>query len=282
MDKTDVLIFDVGMGQSVFVHPHKSPYYGMLVDCGNVEDFNPIDFLIKTKYIGNALNDLTLTNYDQDHFSGLPYLRSKVSITSVCFPKNLNSAEIKNLKEKPYSNALEHTCYIRDTYTNPALQHIPPYTKRVFHLEKTHLENPNANNLSQVVFIEQYGTTICVSGDLEEKGWKTLLEKQPDIKIWLAKTNIFIASHHGRNNGYYPDIFNYCKPECIVISDKGIIHDTQKDMASVYGNHIQGSGIIFDGNSVNRRKVLTTRDSGHIYIQLFPNGIRNYSCFSHE
>jgi len=280
MEKTDLLIFDVELGQSIFVYPHSNPEYGMLVDCGNTPEFEPIDFLIAKGYIkNNTLNNLTLTNYDQDHFSGLPYLRSKVAITSVCFAPNLTSSEVKGLKEKPHTEALEHTCHMKDTYIYP----VPDYfVTEQFYLQKEHLEDYDTNNLSQVVFIEHNGSVICVSGDLEEQGWKTLLEKKPEIKIWLAKTNIFVASHHGRDNGYYPEIFSHCKPECIIISDKGIMHDTQKDMAAVYGNHVCGEGIVLNNDSVNKRKVLTTRDDGHIYIQLFPGSVRLYNNFSHE
>lgn len=283
MEKTDILIFDVELGQCIFVYPHSNPEYGMLVDCGNTQEFEPIDFLTTKGYIKNGtLSNLTITNYDQDHFSGIPYLRSKVAITTVSLAPNLTSSEIKGLKEEPHTEALKHVCYVKDTYTNPAPNHIPPFTKQAFYLEKDHLDAHDTNNLSQVVFIEHNGSVICISGDLEEKGWAALLEKQLGVKNWLAKTDVFVASHHGRNNGYYPEIFLHCKPECIIISDKGIVHDTQKDMASVYGKHINGDGVALNNKSDSKRKVITTRDDGHIYIQLFPGGVRVYSNFSHE
>lgn len=283
MEKTDILIFDVELGQCIFVYPHSNPEYGMLVDCGNTQEFEPIDFLISKGYINNnTLSNLTLTNYDQDHFSGIQYLRNKVAITTVSFSPNLTSAEIKGLKEEPYTEALNHVCYIKDTYINPAPSHTPPFIKQAFYLEKEHLDTHDTNNLSQVVFVEHYGSVICISGDLEEKGWNALFEKQPGIKDWLMKTDIFVASHHGRDNGYYPEIFLHCKPECIVISDKGIVHDTQKDMASVYGQYVNGDGIALNNNSASKRKVITTRDDGHIYIQLFPGGAKVYSNFSHK
>lgn len=281
MEKMDILIFDVGLGQSIFVYPHSQPEYGMLVDCGHTEDFHPIDFLLRKRYITDTLHNLTLTNYDQDHFSGLPYLRSKVKIKSVNFAKNLTSQEIKNLKET-HTTALEHVCYIKDTYTSSISDYNPPYKKAVFHLEKEHLDNYDTNNLSQIVFIEYFGTTICISGDLEQKGWEIMLEKYPGLKEWLKHTHVFIASHHGRENGYHPEVFSHCKPECIIISDKGIVHDTQRDMASVYGDHIHGHGIHFNNDAQNPRKVLTTRSDGHLWLHLPLIGIRNYRNFKHD
>lgn len=94
MEKTDILIFDVGLGQSIFIYPHDHPEYSMLVDCGNTEEFNPIDFLIKNNYINDTLNNLTITNYDQDHFSGIEYILKKVHIQTVSFAPSLNSSEI--------------------------------------------------------------------------------------------------------------------------------------------------------------------------------------------
>lgn len=71
----DILIFNVNLGQSIFFYPRNNPEYGLMVDCGNTEEFNPIDKLIEWNLIpfDNIrqklnLKDLTLTNYDQDHF----------------------------------------------------------------------------------------------------------------------------------------------------------------------------------------------------------------------
>lgn len=282
MDKTDILIFDVGLGQCVFVYPHGHHDYSMLVDGGHQNNFHPIDYLMKRNYIGNEIPNFTLTNFDEDHFSSLPYIKNKVRVRTISFPKNLNTEELRSLKQLPHSPALDAICDIKDKYIYPSKDYNPPYTKVTFYLEKHHLERYDTNNLSQVVFIEDYDSVICISGDLEDRGWHTMLQLEPNLKAWLARTNIFIASHHGRENGYHPEIFEYCKPECIVISDKGIIHDTQREMTTLYGSHVIGAGVAFNGDFENIRKVLTTRSDGHIFIQLLPKGIREYKSFKHE
>lgn len=280
---TDILIFDVGLGQSIFVYPRSAPEYGMLVDCGHEGDFHPVDFLIERGLIHkntlgqSVLGNLTITNYDQDHFSGIENLRNKVGIWTTSFVHNLTSNEIKQLKDD-VTDQLEHVCYLKDTYVHPVPTFTPPYIVQRFSLEKSDLENHDTNNLSQVVFVEHHGTTVCISGDLELKGWTALIQKHPTIKDYLAKTNVFVASHHGRENGYCPDVFSHCAPECIVISDKGIVHDTQRDMASLYGNHVNGQGVSMNDRT---RKVLTTRDDGHLWLQLHPGSIRIYRNFSH-
>lgn len=274
----DIFIFDVGLGQSIFIYPRNNPQYGMLIDCGHDGDFHPIDFLVEKGFIHqNRLGNLTITNYDQDHFSGIENLRSKVDIWTTSFAKNLSSNEIKQLKED-ITTQLEHVCYLKDKYVHPAPTFTPPYTVVRFSLEKYDIENHDTNNLSQVVFIEHHGTTVCISGDLELKGWTALIKKYPIINDWLKKTNVFVASHHGRENGYCPDVFANCAPECVVISDKGIVHDTQKDMASLYGSHVSGQGVSINNRT---RKVLTTRDDGHLWLEIHPGPARIYKSFSH-
>lgn len=281
--QTDILIFNVGLGQSVFIYPHGHPEYAMMVDCGHSGDFHPIDFLSRRKYIvNNDLPNLTVTNYDQDHISSLPYLRDKFKIRSVNLAPNLTSAELRGLKALPHSDALNHVCHIKDTYTTPALNYTPPYRKVTFYLDKHHLEKHTTNDLSQIVFIEHMGSVICISGDLETTGWAAMLKHRVDVTAWLQRTHVFIASHHGRDNGYHPEIFQYCNPECIIISDKDIIHDTQEGMSTLYGKHVSAAGIVFNGNTTERRKVLTTRCDGHIWVRLDAVGNRTYKSFSHE
>ena len=273
--QTDIFVFNVGMGQSIFIYPHGSPQYGMMVDCGHQDDFHPINWLVEKGWIhDNILSNFTLTNYDHDHFSGIINLREKVGIKTVSFASNLTSQEIA--KEKPeHTDHLAHVYHIKDTYTSPAVGYTPPYTKTIFSLEKSDLVKYDTNNLSQIVFIEHHGTVICISGDLEETGWKALLAKEPAVQALLKRTNVFIASHHGRENGYCADVFTHCAPECVFISDKAIAHETQKDMSSVYANHVS-KGVSFNGLPLNPRKVLTTRSDGHIWLRLTPQGGREY------
>lgn len=281
----DIVIFNVEHGQSILFYPHGAPGYTMLVDCGNTQEFNPIDtilHLLPQDQLGRrVLSNLALTNYDHDHFSGLPYLADKVHISTVSFAKNLTSGEIRSLKEES-TDALDKLCEIKDTYIHDAPYHTPPYARQFFHLEKHHFPNGDydTNNLSQVMFVNYHGTTICIGGDLEAVGWTELL-KNDGFKEWLRAIDIFIASHHGRENGYAEEIFQHCSPECVIISDKEMVHGTQDGMAQTYASHVRGNGVTF-GNlrALTGRKVLTTRNDGHILIKLAPNGVRAYAPIS--
>jgi hypothetical protein len=96
-------------------------------------------------------------------------------------------------------------------------------------------------------------------GDIERDGWLVMLERA-DFRQYLSQVNVFVASHHGRENGYCEEVFRYCKPDIVVISDKGIQHDTQEHC---YDSHATG----LDFSRSGRRYVLTTRKDGHITIE---------------
>ncbi len=248
----------------------------MMVDCGHDGGFHPIDdfkkFLPEPTRLQPklTLRSLVLTNYDNDHFSGLPNLHKAVHIKSTLLPKNLSMEEVWALKSEP-TEALETLSNIRSTYNQAAVDWIPPFNLQVFSLVQAELSEARipieTNHLSQMVFVEYGETTFCIPGDMEKKSWELILNKK-GVQDWLSKTNILMASHHGRYNGYHKDIFDYCSPSCVIFSDKGIVHDTQKNMASLYASHVLGGGISYINTSGETalRKTLTTRNDGHILV----------------
>lgn len=280
----EILIFNVGQAQSIFFYPHSNPGYGMFVDCASGEDYDPIDFLIKQGLINHdgakyILGNLTITNYDHDHFSGLPQIKEKVYIKTVRLPQNISSQELKEIKEE-VTDALDHLCDLKDTYIYDAIGHNPPYGHFSYSLQQSDFESTeiNTNHLSKIVFVEYGGSKICIAGDLLRPSWEKILQK-PEVQNHLRNTNVFVSAHHGHDDGYHEDIFSHCiNPECIVISDKDIKYDTQGGMASRYAQHVT-TGVNLNGG-VPPRKVLTTRSDGHLWISFGSNGNRTYRSFS--
>jgi hypothetical protein len=283
----DIIIFNVELGQSIFLYPRTNPQYCMLVDCGNTPQFDPVDYLIEKNLLyhdgqHHVLGEFVLTNYDQDHFSGLPYFRKKAQIGSIRFARNFTSAELK--AQKPtVTDALEHVCYLQDTYTGSVTAYTPPYTSISYSLSKGQLNgaSPTTNNLSQMVFVEYGGSVICITGDLEAGALTQLLAVKTAVKDWLERTNVLVAAHHGRENGYAEEIFDHCSPECVVISDKQIVHGTQEGMSQAYANRVEGNGVrLLSSQYPATRKVLTTRKDGHIWMRFNTNGTREYRTFA--
>ncbi len=283
MGKLQIAIFDVGAAQSILIFPNEQPSHARLVDCGGESDgFSPVEFLVSKNILPKntsgkpRLGNLTITNYDQDHFSWLPDLREKIEIWTTRLPKNISSQELKDHKDE-ITDALKHVCYLKDTYTGTATDFKPIYTTHSFHLEQSDLDGEiNTNHLSQILFIEFGGSKLCVAGDLEAPAWEKILQRA-EVKSHLLSTDVLIAPHHGRDNGYHEAIFDNCFPEVVIISDKDIMHDTQGGMAQKYANHVLGDGISFGGIS---RKVLTTRSDGHILVEFESDGTRSYDTLA--
>jgi hypothetical protein len=272
-----------------------------MVDCGSTQRFSPIDKIIELRLLpDNILGNLTLTNYDQDHFSGYPYLEKKVRILSFCFPRNLTSGDIMELKKNNKTEAMERICNTLDILEPLKCKYTPNYKKFCFYLEKTDFpkgwsNNDFTNDLSQVVFVSYKGSTVCISGDLTSRAWDKLISKaeRKDKRFFylldlLRDTDIFIASHHGREDGYNERIFEYCEPECIILSDDKIQYGTQEGMLSKYESKVRNGGIFFEREIRGEvreeireeiRKVLTTRHDGDILIYLEENA-RKYSSLS--
>ena len=249
-----------------------------MVDCGNTRDFNPIDFLLAKNLIPeNKLSNLTLTNYDQDHFSGIVYLRERVKIETVNFPKNMTGKQIKESKSV-ITAAVEEIVKMKEEFSATVENYDPPYRKYCYSLNQADFpgENIDTNKLSQLVFVSFNNTVVCIPGDLTTPAWEKLLQLN-DVKTLLGRTNIFIASHHGREDGYCKDVFTHCKPEVIILSDKDIIHETQKGQTQLYSTHVMGEGVNL--NSTNR-KTLTTRSDGHLWIRIQDDGSRSYKTLS--
>ena len=162
------------------------------------------------------------------------------------------------LEGGPIANAMETAISIHRTYVHQVP--LPDFGIIEYNAFcNDYPEFTDTNNLSLVSFIHYDGMGIIIPGDLEREGWLKLLQDSQFCSN-LARVNIFIASHHGRENGYCEAVFKYCSPDIFVISDKEIVHDTQDN---VYATH--ASGVPFNNNS-DTRYVLTTRSDGSIRI----------------
>lgn len=280
----DIVIFNVELGQCVFFYPRNHAEYGLMVDCGNTLNFEPIDKILEWNLLPEETNDdplkhilkiLIITNYDQDHFSGLSYLRSKVKIEIVVLPKNISSEEIKEIKDE-ITKPIEEIIKLKDEYIFPIMLD-PPYKIDTFYLEQSDFpdEEIDTNKLSQIVFVTYNSTCICIPGDLTSPAWEKHLTNKI-VQDRLKETQIFVASHHGREDGFNENIFKYCRPEVIILSDEDISYKTQEGQTQTYMGEVEGNGIVFNGNAINLRKALTTRSDGHLWIRIEENGTRTY------
>lgn len=251
-------IHDVGHGLCIsLIHENGNV---MLWDCGHAEWGRPSAFLPNLGI--RTVQRFFVTNFDQDHISDLVQLRAAVNIELLHCNDTITSQQLRALKAQsgPISAAMESMLQMIDGYCGG-----PPATPPRFpNVEFTCYRNAygvhfnDTNNISLVTFLQFGNIRFVIPGDLEVEGWRKLLQNQNFVAD-LSGVHVFIASHHGRENGYCPEVFEHCSPNVVVFSDSPAVHATQQ-MASTYGRH--ASGIQFNGTP---RSVLSTRSDGSIW-----------------
>lgn len=236
----------------------------LLFDCGFSSACRP------SAYLGmkgiRVVRRLFITNYDEDHIGELPNVRQSLSVEILTRNTSLTSAQIRSLKAPSISVAMQELLDMIDSYTmGVPWEQLEPPGVHVWIFHNDYPSFTDTNNLSLLTFLDVGGTSFVLPGDLEHAGWMALL-RNPQVCELLRRVKVFVASHHGRENGYCREVFDYCRPGLIVMSDGPVVYDTQK-MASIYGQHATGEW--FNGpNGKEWRKVVTTRKDGNILWQL--------------
>jgi len=258
-------IFDVEDGQCAIIY---APDYNRIamIDVGHNSDpdneWEPSTYL---KSIGRTQIDyLYITNADEDHFSHLADLR-KNGITVNVFVRNwkVSAERIEEIKTEQcaLSNDAKEYMSMMRTYIHPVEV---PFNDGMGGIKAVTFccgGFDTTNALSMAVFLEYKGFEILFPGDLTYEAWMELL-KDPQFVAHLKNTNVLVAAHHGREDGYCEEIFEYFSPQLVIFSDKKMMYDTQ-ETASKYRAKAQGAKV---GEGGEMRYVLTTRNDGDIRI----------------
>jgi beta-lactamase superfamily II metal-dependent hydrolase len=213
------------------------------------------------------LDLLAVTNYDEDHVSGYPsFAKNSVEIDWMLRNKSVSPHLIASLKsEDGMGPAI--AAYVQSlrgfgpSTTGSAAPEFVKVTRRIFW--NNYPDFDDENNLSMVLALDIAGFRFLFPGDLECEGWIHLLATDPTFKATVSNVDVLVASHHGRESGICPDIFDThsCKPKIVVISDNYMQYDTQETSA-YYGSKCTGITGFRGASSV--RKVLSTRKDGEI------------------
>lgn len=253
-------VFDVGHGFCAYLQcPNGS---NALFDCGyDSELFYPSIFLRNNGI--KRINHLYLSHFDQDHICDLPNVRAECIIDVLYRNPTFPGSVMRQIKaqEGGITSSMESAISMHETWTGIAPQ-VDFGDVTITSFYNSYPDFTDTNNLSMVTFVEYDGLNIIIPGDLKTAGWGPLLQNFI-FRAHLAKVNVFIASHHGRDEGYRAEVFQYCKPQIIILSDKNIVHLSQEHD---YTKHATG---VPNGKD-SRRYVYTTRSDGHIRINKSP------------
>lgn len=232
----------------------------MLIDCGHNAATGLTPRRILQARDVQTIEMLVVTNYDEDHVSGLRDLRQGISIQSLWRNGSVSPDAITQLKsEDGMGQGIEALVEMARQYTEPLPSTVtfPGVERQAFHNAPP--DFVDENNLSLVVHLTINGVGFLFPGDLERSGWQKLLERS-QFRDALKSTSVLIASHHGRDSGICEEVFSQasCNPFFVVISDKGYMYDTQQTVPYYRSKTTGGT---FRGEL---RHVLTTRKDGHI------------------
>lgn len=232
----------------------------LLFDCGHSSTIRPSEYL---PAIGiRSICRLFITNYDEDHISDLPNLRANLSIEVLTRNPSVSASQIRALKAPPISSAMSALLEMVDGYTGAVdNEQLEPPGIRVWTFHNEYPSFTDTNNLSLLTFLDVGSISFVLPGDLDRNGWLELL-KNSQVRQFLTHVNVFVASHHGREDGYCEEVFRYCAPNLVVLSDGPILHDTQR-MADTYARHASGEWFTTPSGR-EWRKVVSTRKDGNI------------------
>jgi beta-lactamase superfamily II metal-dependent hydrolase len=230
----------------------------MMIGCGHnaTTGWRPTNWV---HLHGFEVANLTIDNLDEDHVSDLPNLYRLGIIRSLSTNRNITPDWLRRAKAaQGMGPGIATAIAMMEQYTGG------PYQSTWGGMQIARFGHPTSrfddvNSLSLVTFVNYGGVRMVFPGDLTRAAWRDFLA-DPDFLSWLRVCNIFLASHHGREDGYCPDVFKFCTPEVIIISDDSIQYATQ-DVD--YRPHAAGIRCP-DGST---RWVLTTRNDGALTIE---------------
>ena len=255
-------IHDVGHGFCAHLQHENGNV--MLWDCGHKSEpeNRPSTFLpqLGIRYVHRFF----VTNFDEDHISDLPNLLQAVGVQALHLNTSINVAQLRALKLEGgfLSPAMESMLAMMGRYNDfsaATAAAVPPFPDSLFSVYHCNYGDfTDTNNLSLVIFLQLRRICVVIPGDIETAAWEKLLIN-PMFRAELQRVNIFIASHHGRENGYCKEVFDHCNPELVVFSDSEKQYSTQ-EMTDTYARHAAGMQV--NGKT---RKVVTTRSDGSIW-----------------
>lgn len=242
----------------------------VLIDCGH----NVSTGWYPGRHLRNMgvtfLEQLVVTNYDEDHVSGYPDLLAQgVYVDWVYRNTTVTPETIRMLKsEDGMGRGIDALVKSLGTFgpiggNGKPAPVFPGVSMEYFYNPYPVFEDEN--NLSLVLYLTVYGTSFLFPGDMECDGFEHLLATNARFRQVMPNIHVLMASHHGRANGICPDMFNTygCRPQLVVISDDYKQY-TSQETTNFYVS--KASGITnFRAPGVTR-KVLTTRKDGDIHF----------------
>lgn len=264
----NIKIFDVDHGFCSAIEA--DDFRTALIDCGYnfLTGFRPswyflnhrihhLDYLIVPTYTEDHLKGFSdLTSHLLEHNFSIDYLIANPSIDANSVPelavRNPGTGKELRLLNKVYNGQknIDKRIHIGDVTISFFCNKYPEFLE--------------VHNLSLVTFLSARDVNMIFPGNLKTEGWRGLL-RNPKFRDRLGQVNLFVASNHGQEDGYCPEVFNYCSPDPIIISNH-VHRPLGASSIRQYQRHARGLWTTF-----GKQRVLTTGDARTITIDQPPS-----------
>lgn len=233
---------------------------------GGAAGFSPLRYL-KDKQNVTYLDGVIITHPHRDHLDDIfnfDYLNPKVLYRSA----HLSDYEVISANRSQDRDIIDKYLELNRRYVEPVVN--DPFQKennggvdfRIF--TPTECGRSNINNHSLVTIITYSRVQVVLPGDNEPESWQELLRNN-EFREAIVGTDILLAPHHGRDSGFYNDLFSYFTPELVVISDGRFCDNSATDR---YGRIAAGWTVHRRNGPDVTRKCVTTRADGDVIIKI--------------
>ena len=265
-----LIMWNVQHGSAAYIETPNGKH--IVIDLGAGDAFSPLQHLRQNGI--QKLDHVTITHPHMDHIDDI--LSFDLLAPGILqSPKHLTENDIRGGNPKPSQEVeakIQKYLEIRRRYSNPVGPQddvdLPQNNGGVSiqSFVPTQASTGNLNNHSVVTVLEYSGLKILIPGDNESPSWEELLGQQRFVNA-IADTNVLVASHHGRESGFYRPLFDHFQPLITLISD-GRTVDTSA--TNRYSALTKGWKVSRRNNFPQQRKCVTTRNDGHIEVTITP------------
>lgn len=268
-----VVIWDVQHGSATCIQTPSGKHIVQDLGTGSHgqdnKEFSPLKYL-RDKGGVNQLDAVIVTHPHRDHLDDIFHF-DLLSPRVLVRPKHLSEDDIRAGNYTADGRTIEiirKYLEVNRQYSQPVSGDKDPFLPQnnggaeIRYFVPRRCSTSNLNNHSIVTVASFAGFKIIIPGDNEQCSWNELLEDRT-FQEAISRAHILVAAHHGRENGFFNELFDFFQPYLTIVSD-GPFCDTS---ASARHSLIsKGWRVRRRNGQLVERKCVTTRNDGVVVI----------------